>query len=342
MKGYVVQKGDRWYAVIYDGLDPLTGRERRSWHPAGSDRADAERLARRLAAVINGRSEECRGLSFGTYLTTRWLPAKKVAVRPSTWEGYRRKIERHVLPRLGRTALRRLRAADLDRLYNDLLHPAGAGAKPLAPKTVLEIHLVIRRALGDAVRKGLLTRNVALVADAPKLRAIPKPAMRAWNAEQLRAFLAVAAGHRLFPAFWLAASTGMRRSELLGLRWEDLDLDAGTIAVNRALVAVAYELHESRGKTRTSRRPINLDPTTIGVLSGWRAWQQAEHAALGACVSGFVFAQGDGRPIHPHAISQAFERLVTRAGVPRIRLHDLRHNLVISPPFDPMRDVIAA
>jgi integrase len=123
----------------------------------------------------------------------------------------------------------------------------------------------------------------------------------------------------------LAAATGMRRSELLGLRWDDIDLAAGTIAVNRGLVAVAYELHESRGKTRNSRRPINLGPTTVAVLRAWRAWQEAELAAVGAPESAWVFAQPDGRPVHPHAISQAFERIATRAGVSVIRLHDVRH-----------------
>src|SRR6266536_3500991 len=324
MKGYVANKGARWYAVIYDGLDPVTGRERRNWHPAGTDRADARRLAARRAAEVNGRSAQSRGLSFGAYLTRRWLPARRLALRPSTYDGYRRKIERQILPRLGAVALRRLRPEDLEGLYDGMLHPVDGG-RPLAPKTVLEVHLIIRRALGDAVRKGLVSRNVALVAAAPKLRAIPKPEQRAWSAPQLRAFLVTAAGHRLFPAFWLAAMTGMRRSELLGLRWDDIDLDAATLSVNRGLVAVAYQLHETRGKTRTTRRTIDLDATTVAVLACWHAWQHAERAAVGADADGFVFSEADGRPIHPHAISQAFERLVARARVPAIRFHDLRH-----------------
>jgi hypothetical protein len=145
MKGYVANKGARWYAVIYDGLDPVTGRERRSWHPAGTDRADARRLATRLAAEVNGRSAQSRGLSFGAYLTSRWLPARRIALRPSTYDGYRRKIERQILPRLGAIALRRLRPEDLEGLYDTMLHPADGG-RPLAPKTVLEVHLIIRRA----------------------------------------------------------------------------------------------------------------------------------------------------------------------------------------------------
>jgi integrase len=195
----------------------------------------------------------------------------------------------------------------------------------LAPKTVLEVHLIIRGALNDAVRRGLVNRNVALVAHAPKLKSIPKTEPQAWNAQQLQAFLQAAAGHRLFPAFWLLASTGMRRSELLGLRWDDVDLKKSRLSVNRGLVAVAYEVRESRGKTRNSRRAIDLDPTTIEVLSAWRDWQRAEQEAVGIESGDWVFTNIDGQPVHPHSISQTFERIARRAGVPRIRLHDVRH-----------------
>jgi integrase len=153
----------------------------------------------------------------------------------------------------------------------------------------------------------------------------PKIEQQAWTAAQLRLFLRAAAGHRLFPAFWLSAMTGMRRSELLGLRWSDLDLDRATASINRGLVAIGYELHESRGKTGNSRRPIDLDPTTISVLRGWRALQTAEYDAVGIDDPSWVFANAEGRPIHPHAISQALLGSLAAPGVPVIRLHDLRH-----------------
>lgn len=234
------------------------------------------------------------------------------------------KTKRHILPTLGRKRLRRLRPQHLENLYDSMLHPAD-GRRPLAPKTVYEVHLIIRGALADAVRRGLVTRNVALLANAPKLRSIPKVEQKAWTAAQLRLFLRAAAGHRLFPAYWLAATTGMRRNELLGLRWADLDTKHARLSINRGLVSVGYELHETRGKTRTSRRCIDLDPTTLDVLDGWRAMQAAEFAAVDINDPGWMFTQPDGRPVHPHALSQTFERIARRAGVPIIRLHDLRH-----------------
>jgi hypothetical protein len=115
MKGYVAKKGNQFYAVIYEGLDPVTGKEKRTWHPAGPDRAKAEQLARRLAAEAEGANDSTRSLTFGAYLTEQWLPGKANTLAESTWHGYRRKIERHILPALGRIPIRRLKVADLER-----------------------------------------------------------------------------------------------------------------------------------------------------------------------------------------------------------------------------------
>jgi integrase len=324
MKGYVARKGNRWYAVIYHGLDPITGREQRSWHAAGTDRHTAEKLARTLAAEIVGRNDDGRSLTFGAYLTQRWLPAKRVALRASTYDGYRRKIERHILPTLGRVGIRRLTATHLESLYEHKLRPT-SGDRALAPKTVLELHVIIRGALADAHRKGIVTRNVAAVANAPKLRSIPPVEPQAWTAAQLQAFLRAAAQHRMFPAFWLSANTGMRRSELLGLRWTDIDFDAHTISVNRGIVSVGYERCESRGKTRNSRRVVDLDTTTTDILAAWQGWQHAAATGINETPPSWLFPDDHGEPLHPHALSQTFERIARRAGVPIVRLHDLRH-----------------
>ncbi|GMU79846.1 MAG: hypothetical protein AMXMBFR46_26350 [Acidimicrobiia bacterium] len=328
MQGHVARKRGRCYAVIYEGLDPVTGREKRSWHPTGTDRAEAEalaaRLAARLAAERDGRNDEIRALTFGAYLTGQWLPAKKLNLTTSTHRGYVHKTKRHILPALGRERLRRLRPQHLERLYDSMLHPSD-GTLALAPKTVYDVHLIIRGALGDAVRRGLVTRNVALLANAPKLRSIPKVEQLAWTLPELRAFLRAAAGHRLFPALWLTAMTGMRRNELLGLRWTDLDTTHARLSINRGLVAVGYALHETRGKTRNSRRCINLDATTLAVRDGWRALQAAERTAVGIGDPGWMFTGRDGHPVHPHAISQTFERLARRAGV------ELQQNVLTQP-----------
>lgn len=323
MQGHVARKRGRYYAVIYEGLDPITGKEKRSWHPAGTDPTEAQELAAKLAAERDGRNDEVRSLTFGAYLTGHWLPARKLELKTSTYRGYVHKTQRHILPALGRKRLRRLRPEHLEALYRDMLHPAdGPG---LAPKTVYEVHLIIRGALGHAVKRGLVNRNVALAAAAPRMRSIPKVEQQSWTERELQTFLAAAAGHRLFPALWVSAMTGVRRSELLGLRWRDLDEARARLSISRGLVAVGYELHESRGKTERSRRCIDLDPTTLAVLRGWRGLQAAEFAAVGIDHPGLMFTRPNGEPVHPHTLSQAFERIARRADVPVIRLHDLRH-----------------
>ena len=119
------------------------------------------------------------------------------------------------------------------------------------------------------MKRSIVVRNAAAEAEPPKRRR-PRGEIRAWSAVQLNAFLVAARVERLFPAFWLAANTGMRRSELLGLHWSDVDLATAHLSVNRALVSVSYELHESPGKTRNSSRWIDLEPTTVAVLERWR------------------------------------------------------------------------
>ncbi|MGH9040434.1 MAG: hypothetical protein ACRDZ3_09395, partial [Acidimicrobiia bacterium] len=136
-----------------------------------------------------------------------WLPGKRLVLATSTYAGYERNVERHVLPALGRIGLRRLGPQHLEALYESLLHPAD-GSAGLAPKTVYEIHLVIRGALTDAVRRGLVPRNVALVARSPRLRTIQTPELRSWTPEELKVFLRAAAGHRLFAPLWVLAFTG--------------------------------------------------------------------------------------------------------------------------------------
>jgi integrase len=118
----------------------------------------------------------------------------------------------------------------------------------------------------------------------------------------------------------------MRRSELVGLRWRDIDFERSAVSVTRGLVSVGYELKLSPGKTPRARRRIDLDPTTIGILKAWKDWQAVEQAAAGADAEpGWVVAEPDGRPVHPHSVAQACDRIAAKAGLPQIHLHGLRH-----------------
>jgi integrase len=202
-----------WFAVAYRGLDPVTGRDRRRWI-AASDREDAEQIAADLPPVQ--RPATSGGITVGRYLRRRWLPAKKPALRPTTWFRYHKMTELYICPKLESVPLTSLATRHLEGLYTHLLHHGRLDCTGgLAPKTVLNVHQVLRKALGDAVRMQLVTRNVALAVDRPARDICPE--QRCWTAAELQRFPATAASHRLHPAMWLAATTGMRRGELLGL-----------------------------------------------------------------------------------------------------------------------------
>lgn len=149
--------------------------------------------------------------------------------------------------------------------------------------------------------------------------------IKAWNARQLAVFLDAVRSHRLHPAYHLAAYTGMRRGEVLGLRWRDLDLDAGRLSVRQALVEVAYEVHLSDVKTDTGRRTIDIDPGTIDVMKAWRIERAEESGGIEPRGEDRVFCKPDGSWIHPQNFSQVLDRKVAKLDVPSISLHDLRH-----------------
>ncbi len=235
-----------------------------------------------------------------------------------------------MIPHLGGVPLQKVNAVHLNKLYAQLL--AGGrkrGEGGLSPRTVRYIHVILGRALGDAVRWGLLERNPARLADPPAQDGLkPGGHIRTWSPEQVRSFLDFVAGHRLSAAWITLVTTGMRRGELLGLRWEDVDLAAARISIRQTYVTIDGRTQFSEPKTRRSRRTIDPDDRTVEALRDWRSSQAEERQAWGPTWEdhGLVFTQPNGRPIDPDKLTKLFRRLAKRAGLPAIRLHDLRHS----------------
>lgn len=249
----------------------------------------------------------------------RWLASIEPAVRPATHRRYADLIRLHVTPRIGATRLAKLAPLDLQRLYADRL------AAGLSTTTVHHLHQVLHRALKQALRWGMVERNVADLVDAPR-RTLPD--VTTWDAAQAAAFLRVADADELAALWRLALLCGLRRGELLGLMWDDLDLDRGTLAVRRTLSrgkGGTWELGQP--KTASGRRSIALPASCIAALRRHKARQNAERLRLGALWQDrdFVFTNASGGPLHVNSLMDRFARLVARAGVPRIRFHDLRH-----------------
>ncbi len=246
-------------------------------------------------------------------------------IKASTFESYRSNIGTHVLPALGTKSLAELTPTMLNALYGDLL-ARGNGRGPLSAKTVNYVHTIVHKALADAVDADIVACNVAERAKPPRRNRRARREIQCWEPAELACFLEHVRGTRLEAAWRLAAMTGMRRGEVLGLRWSDIDLANARISVRRAVVSVAYEVLESPPKSHQAR-VIDLDPESVDLLRAHRERQQRERSepAGDYCDRDLVVAKESGQPVHPQSFSQAFERLVKQARLRRIRLHDLRH-----------------
>jgi integrase len=246
-------------------------------------------------------------------------------VKPTTFHSYRQNLELHVLPVLGQKRLQQLTPPMLTALYGRLAL-AGEERKGLSAKTISYIDSTPHKVLADAVDAGLVVKNVAAAAKPPRPHPRATGGIETWEPDELARFLRAVRGTRLEAIWRLSAMTGMRRGEVLGLRWCDLDFDRARLSVRQALVAVGYEVVHSTPKSHGAR-VIDLDAETVNELRAHRQRQDEERAEWGKDYQGqdLVVAKENGEPIHPHTFSQAFERLIEKHDLRKIRLHDLRH-----------------
>jgi integrase len=225
-----------------------------------------------------------------------------------------------VVDRIGERRLQSLTAPMLTRLYGEL-------SESLAPRTVRGVHTVLRQALADAVAWQRLGRNPADRAKPPSVASIGDMPPRTWSARQLDDFLTHVQTDRLYAAWRVLAMTGIRRGELLGLSWGAVDLDTARLAITRTLIEGKGAPRFSEPKTKRGRRSVALDPITVDALLEHRRRQLDERLAWGPAYEShdLVFCRENGTPIWPRTFSRSFDNHVRDAGLPKIRLHDLRH-----------------
>lgn len=318
-------KNPRWFA--YHWAETAEGRKQVSRGPFRTKAEAEEWLHEQATLAREGRPMLPSKVTTGQWLE-EWLTVAAHGLRPSTVAQYRSIIAARLVPHLGHLPLQQLRPAHVAACYDALRIPGAdrrsISLKGLSETSVRRTHEVLRRALEDARKQGLVSANVADLVVKPKA---PRSALTAWSADELTTFLAAVGEDRLFPLLHLAASTGMRRAELLGLAWAHVDLDTGVIGVVATRTRVGTQMVDGEPKTDTGRRSIDLDPSNVAVLRKWRTRQLGDQLAWGGAYhrSDYVFTREDGSPVHADHLAQRFERLVERAGVPRIRFHDLRH-----------------
>lgn len=250
------------------------------------------------------------------------MPNKRRHVRATTAYRYAWFIDRYISPAIGDIPLRRLRSDHLDGLYEQLATTGGRTGTGLAPKTIAEVHMIVRAALDDAGSRELVSRNVANHVRSRR-RPPAQASARSWTALELNQFLTTARSQRLYPALHLAAHTGMRRGEVVGLKWSDFDSARSRLSISRSLQNVGGRPVEFGVKTRTSRRTVELDHHTCDLLGRWRRRLQRDLLPHGA--DDWMFCNTRGRFLNPESITQLFDRIVQRSEVARIRFHDLRH-----------------
>ena len=317
--GSIRQRTEGSWQVRYDGPPDESGKPTKVSETVRGSRRDAERVLReRLGAVERGELVEKSDETVAGFLR-RWLETYASNLEPRTQQGYRGNIERYVVPQVGGVKLQGLRPHHIQQVYACML---GRG---LSHRTVVHAHRVLREALGHAVKWGVLTRNPADATTPPRAK---KPQMDMWDVPTIHSFQRASEVSRYRDFYHLAILTGMRRSELCGLKWDNVDLTRARLMVVQKLVRVyGTGLVEGHPKTESSRRSIALSKDAVELLRKIRKQQIEERLAAGPVWqdAGFVFTRPDGRPIDPDAPTHDFTAIVKRLDLPHLTLQGLRH-----------------
>jgi integrase len=316
-EGSIHQRADgSWCAIIDLGI--VNGKRKRKFIYGSSRKEVAEKLKQLLHQQQQGVNVDPERLTMGEFLD-RWLDeVVKPHRRARTYDRYADIARLHLKPRLGHHQLSKLTAAQVQAMINALAADKGA-------RTAQFARAVLQRALNRAVKWELVLRNVVLITDPPTSKSRAVTPLTQAQANQL---LAAVAGHRLEPLYRIALSLGLRRGEVLGLRWADIDFDKQTLRITGALQRVQGKLERSEPKTRAGARTLPLPAVLVELLTSHQRHQDEERAFRGAewQKHDLVFPAERGTPMEPSNLHRHFKLALKRAGLPHTtRLHDLRH-----------------
>jgi integrase len=315
-EGSITRRKNGGWSAQYT-VHTAEGRKRKTLY--GKTRQEvAAKLARALSDREGGLIFDAEGLKLGEYLG-RWLEdSVKGTVRNTTYERYEQITRTHIVPMLGAIKLKALTPTHVRGLYKEKL-------SSLSPRTVQYIHVTLHKALKQAVSDGLIPRNATEAVKPPQVR---REEIRPLTPEQVKMLLDAASGDRLEALYVLAVHTGLRQGELLGLKWDDIDLQARTLQVRRALTTAKGGPRLAAPKTKGSRRRVSLTRVAAQAFKGHLERQLEEIDRAGSLwqENGLVFASETGAPLDRRDLtSRRFKPLLERAGLPHFRFHDLRH-----------------
>ncbi|MGD0123485.1 MAG: tyrosine-type recombinase/integrase [Candidatus Limnocylindrales bacterium] len=322
-EGSIYQAADgRWRGAVVV-TDPTTGLRDRRLVSAATFALARDRLAELKRDIASGVGAKGAAKTLSAYVEQTWLPNIRLRVRPSTARAHEQHLKDYILPALGALKLREITPSGVERLMGTILKKGRSASTARAVRTTLG------QVFHDAQRDGLIVRNAASLARPPR---VERRELRILTAAETHRMIEGMAGEPLGPLFCLAATTGLRLGELLGLAWPDVELDGTqpTLTVRRSLARAegrnVYALAEP--KTNRSRRTIELGPTAARALRRQKARQAEDRLAAGDVwqeVASLVFRDSIGRPLAPWDVSKSFAAALKRLELPHVRFHDLRH-----------------
>jgi integrase len=318
-EGSIYQRNSdgRWIGAI--NLGYVNGKRDRTIVYGKTRKEVAEKLKVLLRDQQQGLVVRSETQSVAQYLDGWLRDVVKPSVKPMTFKSYVEVVQMHLKPALGRHRLSKLTPQHVQEMMNAKLEAS------LSPQTVVYIRGVLRNALNQALKWGLINRNVATLVEPPR---VPHYEMRFLAPDQARILLTKAKGSRLEALLTVALALGLRQGEALGLRWQDTDLTSGTLRVQKALQRVDGTLQLVEPKTAQSRRTLTMPEIVIASLKTHQERQILERAAAGSrwVESGLVFATSKGTPLDARNVTRQFKGLLASADLPDMRWHDLRHS----------------
>lgn len=331
MRSGVIKRGSTWSYVlrVADG----TGVSKQKWVGGFSTEREAKLArAKALTDLDKGKFAAPSKVTVAVYFS-QWLDGREMDLKPKTIDGYRYLVNGYILPALGKLKLQSLSPRKLSDFYRDLSLHGGKGGGPLSKTTVNRIAALVKKVLKDAVYVDqLLSSNPAEQAITPRQSNVSKTS-DLWDAAQLKAFLTVAEQHRLHAVLWLAAYTGLRRGELLALRWSDVDFANQLVRVHRSVSLTSKGAVEGTTKNHKERF-VSIDASTVEVLQAHRLRQTSEREFAMDSWEGtdYVFCTEFGFPVYPTTLTHLLHKLIVIHNqenpgmqLSRIRFHDLRH-----------------
>lgn len=326
MTGSLQTKGNKYYVVAR--IPDCNGKSRAKWISTGIDvkgnnRREANRAMQRILAELESQNAVYSTETQFLVWIDKWMEQKRQEVRLNTWESYQLYLEKHIRPYFApkNLPLHKLTPQHLQDYYNRKLQEGQA------VNTLKKHHAVIHGALQEAVKKRLLAFNPADQVTFPRQNKQERFHGTAYTAEQALQLLDTFKGDVLEPAVILGLCYGLRKSEVLGLRWPDIDIEAKTLTVQNTVTRMKTLIEHEQTKSTASKRVLYLMSDTLPYLRQLYTQQQEHQTFFGSAyhATDHICVWPDGRPLSPDYVSQHFKRVLTKSGLQVIRFHDLRH-----------------